>query len=57
MLIENPKLKFLVFAYHRTMMNSLSETLHDKQIRFIRIDGETPPSERPVCGVFILFLF
>ena len=48
MLCENGKLKFLVFAYHHDMMNGLSESLHDKNIKFIRIDGETPPSERPV---------
>lgn len=48
MLCENQKLKFLVFAYHRAMMNGLSESLHDKHVKFIRIDGETPPSERPV---------
>ncbi|XP_052270914.1 DNA annealing helicase and endonuclease ZRANB3-like isoform X3 [Dreissena polymorpha] len=47
MLCENPKLKFLVFAYHHAMMNGLSESLHDKHVKFIRIDGETPPSERP----------
>ncbi|XP_060588845.1 DNA annealing helicase and endonuclease ZRANB3-like [Ruditapes philippinarum] len=47
MLCENRKLKFLVFAYHHDMMNGLSESLHDKNIKFIRIDGETPPSERP----------
>jgi len=48
MLCENQKLKFLVFAYHRAMMSGLSESLHDKHIKFIRIDGDTPPSERPV---------
>ncbi|XP_052770121.1 DNA annealing helicase and endonuclease ZRANB3-like [Mya arenaria] len=47
MLCENPSLKFLVFAYHHAMMNGLSESLHDKHINFIRIDGDTPPSERP----------
>lgn len=51
MLCENQKLKFLVFAYHRAMLNGLSESLHDKHVNFIRIDGETPPSERPVSAI------
>ena len=49
MLCDNPNLKFLVFAYHHSMMNGLSQSLYDKKIKFIRIDGDTPPSERPVC--------
>ena len=56
MLCENQKLKFLVFAYHRAMMSGLSESLHDKHIKFIRIDGDTPPSERPVRLLLHVFL-
>ncbi|XP_060077522.1 DNA annealing helicase and endonuclease ZRANB3-like [Ylistrum balloti] len=46
MLCDNENLKFLVFAYHRNMMNGLQQSLYNKKIKFIRIDGETPTSER-----------
>ncbi|KAK3611454.1 hypothetical protein CHS0354_032734 [Potamilus streckersoni] len=46
MLCENQSLKFLVFAYHHAMMNGLQQSLRDKMVKFIRIDGETKPSER-----------
>ncbi|XP_013410216.1 DNA annealing helicase and endonuclease ZRANB3-like isoform X2 [Lingula anatina] len=46
MLCENDQLKFLVFAYHQDMLNGLQETLHDLDIKFIRIDGNVPPKER-----------
>ncbi|KAL3874854.1 hypothetical protein ACJMK2_037814 [Sinanodonta woodiana] len=46
MLCENQNLKFLVFAYHHAMMNGLQQSLMDKMVKFIRIDGGTKPSER-----------
>ncbi|OWF54351.1 DNA annealing helicase and endonuclease ZRANB3-like isoform X2 [Mizuhopecten yessoensis] len=46
MLCENENLKFLVFAYHHSMMNGLQQSLYNKKVKFIRIDGETPPSDR-----------
>ena len=52
MLCDNPNLKFLVFGYHHAMMNGLSQLLYDKKVKFIRIDGDTPPSERPVSEDF-----
>ncbi|XP_069116128.1 DNA annealing helicase and endonuclease ZRANB3-like isoform X2 [Argopecten irradians] len=46
MLCENENLKFLVFAYHHSMMNGLQQSLYNKNVKFIRIDGETPTSDR-----------
>lgn len=46
MLCDNKNLKFLVFAYHRSMMNGLQQTLIEHDVKFVRIDGDTKPSER-----------
>ena len=56
MLCDNPNLKFLVFAYHHSMMNGLCQSLYDKKVKFIRIDGDTPPSERPVCIIRVCII-
>ncbi|KAK2166039.1 hypothetical protein LSH36_43g04003 [Paralvinella palmiformis] len=47
MLCDNNGLKFIVFAYHHVMMNSLAEQLVDDDVKFIRIDGHTPMQDRP----------
>ncbi|XP_064602410.1 uncharacterized protein LOC135468214 isoform X2 [Liolophura sinensis] len=64
LLCENPSLKLLVFAYHHTMMDGIQQTLWENKVKFIRIDGNTKPSERlyfvqqfqadPDCRVAIL---
>lgn len=46
MLCDNKNLKFLVFAYHRAMMNGLQQTLMEHDVKFVRIDGDTKPSDR-----------
>ncbi|KAK7505565.1 hypothetical protein BaRGS_00003310 [Batillaria attramentaria] len=46
MLCENANLKFLVFAYHHCMMDGIQQTLWDKKVKFVRIDGSTKPSDR-----------
>ncbi|XP_061173835.1 DNA annealing helicase and endonuclease ZRANB3-like [Saccostrea echinata] len=46
MLCDNKNLKFLVFAYHHAMMNGLQQTLMEHDVKFVRIDGETKPSDR-----------
>ncbi len=51
LLCENPALKFLVFAHHHIMMNSLAEQLMDDHVPFIRIDGNTLMQDRPVRGL------
>ncbi|KAF3773481.1 DNA annealing helicase and endonuclease, partial [Nymphaea thermarum] len=43
--------KFLIFAHHRPMINSIHEFLLKKKVRCIRIDGETPPSSRQSLAV------
>ena len=48
MLCENQELKFIVFAYHHVMINSLAGQLMDDGIQFIRIDGTTLQQDRPV---------
>lgn len=48
MLCENKELKFIVFAYHRVMMDAICEQLVNDSVTFVRIDGSTVPSDRPV---------
>lgn len=48
MLCENQDLKFIIFAYHRVMLDSICEQLVDDDVTFIRIDGSTVTSDRPV---------
>ncbi|KAJ8766481.1 hypothetical protein K2173_022540 [Erythroxylum novogranatense] len=38
--------KFLVFAHHQTMIDSIHEFLRKKKVDCIRIDGSTPPASR-----------
>ena len=54
MLCENESLKFLIFAHHRVMLNGIQQTLWDKKVKFIRIDGDTPPSDRLVLFSLLL---
>ena len=56
MLCENADVKFIVFAHHRVMLDSISEQLVDDNIMFIRIDGSTLPVDRPVHRTSALFL-
>lgn len=56
MLCENRGLKFLVFAYHHCMMDGIAEELYDLNIKYIRIDGQTVGSERPVI-TSLIYLF
>ncbi len=49
MLCQNKGLKFLVFAFHHNMMDGIAEELHDNKMKYIRIDGNTAPQDRPVC--------
>ncbi|XP_055386606.1 SWI/SNF-related matrix-associated actin-dependent regulator of chromatin subfamily A-like protein 1 [Condylostylus longicornis] len=44
-LIKEQK-KFIVFAHHKIMMNSISDFLLSKKVNFIRIDGTTKPEVR-----------
>ena len=39
-------LKFLIFAHHKSMMNSLETLLREKRCGYMRIDGTTPSAER-----------
>lgn len=48
MLCKNEQLKFLVFAYHHDMMDSVQQTLYEKKVKFVRIDGSTKSSDRQV---------
>ncbi|KAB7502383.1 SWI/SNF-related matrix-associated actin-dependent regulator of chromatin subfamily A-like protein 1 [Armadillidium nasatum] len=38
--------KFLVFAHHRIMLNSISETCEEQKVHYIRIDGSTNSESR-----------
>ena len=55
MLLENDGLKFLVFAHHKEVLTALAQTVaaftkeHKTQLKYIRIDGDVPSSERMVC--------
>jgi len=49
MLSENAAdVKFIVFAHHRVMLDSITEQLVDDNVSFIRIDGSTLAVDRPV---------
>ncbi len=38
--------KFLVFGHHKCMLDAIESSLREKKVKFIRIDGSTPSSER-----------
>ncbi|KAH9519017.1 Swi SNF matrix associated, actin dependent regulator of chromatin [Bulinus truncatus] len=46
MLCDNERLKFLVFAYHHDMMNGVEQVLWEKNVKFVRIDGNTKSVDR-----------
>ncbi|KAM8934000.1 DNA annealing helicase and endonuclease ZRANB3 [Pelodytes ibericus] len=46
MMLENDKLKFLVFAHHLSMLQACTEAVIESKVRYIRIDGSVPSSER-----------
>ncbi|NXG30272.1 ZRAB3 endonuclease, partial [Dromaius novaehollandiae] len=46
MMLENDKLKFLVFAHHLSMLQACTEAVIENKARYIRIDGSVPSAER-----------
>lgn len=38
--------KFIIFAYHKAVLDTVESLLRDKNAKFIRIDGTTPSHER-----------
>ncbi|XP_030310503.1 DNA annealing helicase and endonuclease ZRANB3 [Calypte anna] len=46
MMLENDKLKFLVFAHHLSMLQACTEAVLESEVRYIRIDGSVPSAER-----------
>ncbi|KFP55596.1 DNA annealing helicase and endonuclease ZRANB3, partial [Cariama cristata] len=46
MMLENDKLKFLVFAHHLSMLQACTEAVIESKVRYIRIDGSVPSAER-----------
>ncbi|XP_078537933.1 DNA annealing helicase and endonuclease ZRANB3 isoform X2 [Lissotriton helveticus] len=46
MMLENDKLKFLVFGHHLTMLQACTEAAIESKARYIRIDGSVPSAER-----------
>jgi SWI/SNF-related matrix-associated actin-dependent regulator 1 of chromatin subfamily A len=38
--------KFLVFAHHKCVLNSIESLMREKKVQFIRIDGSTPATDR-----------
>lgn len=45
--------KFLVFAHHKLVLDSITKELAEKNINYIRIDGSTPSAERQLlCDKF-----
>ncbi|XP_036425590.1 SWI/SNF-related matrix-associated actin-dependent regulator of chromatin subfamily A-like protein 1 [Colossoma macropomum] len=45
-MLECGREKFLVFAHHKRVLDSISKELTDKGVCYIRIDGSTPSAER-----------
>ncbi|XP_076199213.1 DNA annealing helicase and endonuclease ZRANB3 isoform X3 [Aptenodytes patagonicus] len=46
MMLENDRLKFLVFAHHLSMLQACTEAAIENKVRYIRIDGSVPSAER-----------
>ncbi|NXY03694.1 ZRAB3 endonuclease, partial [Pteruthius melanotis] len=46
MMLDNDKLKFLVFAHHLSMLQACTEAVIEAKARYIRIDGSVPSAER-----------
>ncbi|KAJ7407414.1 DNA annealing helicase and endonuclease ZRANB3 [Willisornis vidua] len=46
MMLENDKLKFLVFAHHLSMLQACTEAVIESKVRYVRIDGSVPSAER-----------
>ncbi|XP_061464906.1 DNA annealing helicase and endonuclease ZRANB3 isoform X2 [Rhineura floridana] len=46
LLLENDKLKFLVFAHHLSMLQACTEAVIESKVRYIRIDGSVPSAGR-----------
>ena len=45
--------KFICFAHHATMMNTIADMLDEEKVHFIRIDGSTGSSLRKyLCDAF-----
>uniref|UniRef100_A0AAR2JMZ6 SWI/SNF-related matrix-associated actin-dependent regulator of chromatin subfamily A-like protein 1 n=1 Tax=Pygocentrus nattereri TaxID=42514 RepID=A0AAR2JMZ6_PYGNA len=52
-MLECGREKFLVFAHHKRVLDSISKELTDKGVCYIRIDGSTPSAERQqLCEKF-----
>ncbi|NXC26629.1 SMAL1 protein, partial [Campylorhamphus procurvoides] len=52
-LLESGNNKFLVFAHHKIMLDSVVAELEKKHVEYIRIDGSTPSAERQsLCQKF-----
>ncbi|XP_017326401.1 SWI/SNF-related matrix-associated actin-dependent regulator of chromatin subfamily A-like protein 1 isoform X1 [Ictalurus punctatus] len=52
-MLECGREKFLVFAHHKRVLDSISKELTDKAINHIRIDGSTPSADRhQLCEKF-----
>ncbi|XP_072436174.1 SWI/SNF-related matrix-associated actin-dependent regulator of chromatin subfamily A-like protein 1 isoform X3 [Chiloscyllium punctatum] len=52
-LLESGREKFLVFGHHQLVLDALCETLGEKKVKFIRIDGSTSSSDRQsLCDQF-----
>ncbi|XP_060732865.1 SWI/SNF-related matrix-associated actin-dependent regulator of chromatin subfamily A-like protein 1 [Tachysurus vachellii] len=52
-MLECGREKFLVFAHHKRVLDSITKELTDKGINHIRIDGSTPSAERQqLCEKF-----
>uniref|UniRef100_A0A8C3RAS0 ZRAB3 endonuclease n=1 Tax=Cyanoderma ruficeps TaxID=181631 RepID=A0A8C3RAS0_9PASS len=46
MMLDNDKLKFLVFAHHLSMLQACTEAVIESKAHYIRIDGSVPSAER-----------
>ncbi|XP_026866657.2 SWI/SNF-related matrix-associated actin-dependent regulator of chromatin subfamily A-like protein 1 isoform X2 [Electrophorus electricus] len=63
-MLECGRDKFLVFAHHKRVLDSITKHLSDKTVGYIRVDGSTPSAERqqlcerfqfsPQCRVAVL---
>ena len=44
--LQHSEEKFLVFAYHTSMLDSVEKACNDSKVKYIRIDGQTDKKDR-----------
>ena len=46
--------KFIVFCYHRAVIDAVTELLAKRNVKYVRIAGDVPPEVRAVSNLKLL---